>query len=149
MGENWCIFWFHEDFYVYFLVDSVEVKFFKLSMRVALLFECLRECLHHYQGTGCCIFTTYNLSLEHFCYFWLAWKMWVDILSVVVLAGQGIVQCGKNFNVAIFCDTINVINVKLCIHWAWLFRQFSVTLTLFQGHSSVKVLIENFMFLSD
>ena len=48
----------------------------------------------------------------------------------------------KNFNVGIFSDTIDVINVKL--HMMVLHNEFylsitlSVTLTLFQSHSSVK-----------
>ena len=59
----------------------------------------------------------------------------------------------RNFNVKIFSDTINVINIRLCmmvlpiaLH---LFIPLSVTLTVFQGHSSVKVLTENFMSSSD
>ena len=48
----------------------------------------------------------------------------------------------KNFNIEIFSDTRNVINVKLCLlilHIElYLFITLSVTLTLFQDHSSVK-----------
>ena len=48
----------------------------------------------------------------------------------------------KNFNTGIFSDTINVINVKLCmmvLHTElYLFITLSVILTLFQNHSSVK-----------
>ena len=33
----------------------------------------------------------------------------------VLLAGQVIVWRGKTFNVAIFSDTINVINVAICM----------------------------------
>ena len=57
---------------------------------------------------------------------------WVDQVSVLV----------KNFNIGIFSDTINVINVKLCmmvLHTElYLFITLSVTLTLFQGHKDVK-----------
>ena len=48
----------------------------------------------------------------------------------------------ENFNTGIFSDTIDVINVKLCmmaLHIElYLFGTFLVTFTLFQGHSSVK-----------
>ena len=48
----------------------------------------------------------------------------------------------ENFNIGIFSDTINVINVKLCmmvLHIELnLFIILLVTLTLFQDHSSVK-----------
>ena len=59
----------------------------------------------------------------------------------IFLAGQvsGIV---KNFNMGIFSDTINVMNVKLCmvvlLFELCLFIAFSETLTILQGHSSVK-----------
>ena len=47
-----------------------------------------------------------------------------------------------NFNVGIFSDTISVTNVKLFVMVLltvfYLFITFSVTLTLFQGHSNVK-----------
>ena len=57
------------------------------------------------------------------------------------LVGQvpGLVE---NFNNGISSDTIDVINVKLCmmlLHFElYLFIILSVTLTLFQGHSSIK-----------
>ena len=48
----------------------------------------------------------------------------------------------KNFNVRIFSDTIKVINIKLCMMVLlielYVFVLFSVTLTIFQGHSSVE-----------
>ena len=49
---------------------------------------------------------------------------------------------GKNLNVAIFSDILKIINVKLCMvvvlieHYP--FIPLSVTLIVFQGHSSVK-----------
>ena len=50
----------------------------------------------------------------------------------------------ENFNIEIFSDTINVINVKLCmmvLHVElYLLITLSVTLTSLQGHSSVKQL---------
>ena len=39
----------------------------------------------------------------------------VSVCNDQCWAGWVIVQCGKNFNVAIFLDTINVVNVKLCM----------------------------------
>ena len=49
---------------------------------------------------------------------------------------------GKNFNLAIFSDAIHVINVKLCMMVILIefypFIPLSVTLIVFQGHSSVK-----------
>ena len=51
-------------------------------------------------------------------------------------ASQVIVQHGKNFNIAIFWDTINVTNVKFCLMVPltelYLFIPLSVTLTIFQ-----------------
>ena len=56
------------------------------------------------------------------------------------LAGQ-VSSRGKNFNNAIFSDTIYVINVKLCMMVLfiklYLCIPLSVTFTIFQGHSSV------------
>ena len=49
---------------------------------------------------------------------------------------------GKNLNVAIFSDTVNVINVKLCmmvlLTELYMFMPLSVAFTIFQGHRSVK-----------
>ena len=52
--------------------------------------------------------------------------------------------CQKVFNIRVFSDTINVINVKLDVmvlhielYLLALFFTLSVTLTLFQGHSSI------------
>ena len=48
----------------------------------------------------------------------------------------------ENIGIFSLLHTINVINVKLCIMvlliWLYLFHYTLVTLTLFQGHSSVK-----------
>ena len=56
-------------------------------------------------------------------------------------AGQ-LSVCGKNFNVAIFLDTISKINGKLCMIVVLIelypFVTLSVTLIVLQGHSSVK-----------
>ena len=53
-----------------------------------------------------------------------------------------IVRHGKNFNVAIFSDTTNVINVKLCmmilLTELYPLIPLQMTLSIFQGHSSVK-----------
>ena len=47
----------------------------------------------------------------------------------------------KNFNIWILSDTINVVNVKLCMMMLHIalsaFITLSVTLSLYQGHSSV------------
>ena len=49
--------------------------------------------------------------------------------------------CGKDINVVIFLDTINMISVKLCMMVELIdlypFISLSVTLIVFQGHSSV------------
>ena len=48
----------------------------------------------------------------------------------------------ENFNIGISTDTINVINVTLCmvvlLIELYLFIPLSVTLTIFKGHSHVK-----------
>ena len=46
-------------------MDTVEVRFFKLCMRLALLLQCFWECLCHCQGTECC-YDNGHLRLE-FC----------------------------------------------------------------------------------
>ena len=43
----------------------------------------------------------------------------------------------KNFNIGIYLDTINVITVKLCMIELYLFITLSMTLTIFQDHSTV------------
>ena len=57
-------------------------------------------------------------------------------------AGWLIVRCGKNFNVAVFSDTMNVINFKLCMMVLlielYLFIPLLVPLTIFQGHRCVQ-----------
>ena len=65
MGDNWCVSWFHKDLNVGFFMDTVEVRFFKLCMRVALLLQCFWECLCHCQGMECC-YDNGHLLLE-FC----------------------------------------------------------------------------------
>ena len=48
---------------------------------------------------------------------WFAWKMWVCVMISVWLAGQvSAYIIGKNFNIMIFSDTINIINHK-CLTW--------------------------------
>ena len=49
----------------------------------------------------------------------------------------------ENFNIGTYSDTINVINVKLCMMVLlielYLFISLSVTLTILHGHSNVKL----------
>ena len=53
-----------------------------------------------------------------------------------------IVQCGENLDFAVFWDTINVINVKLCMIIVLIelysCMPLSVISTIFQGQRSVK-----------
>ena len=70
----------------------------------------------------------------------------ISVMISVRRAGQPasrLSACGKNFNVAIFLDAVNVINVKLCLVVVLIelypfIIPLSVTLFVFQGHSSVK-----------
>ena len=65
-------------------------------------------------------------------------KMWVCVMISVRLAGWPIVY-GKNFIIAIFSDTVNVMNVRLCMMVVlYPFIPLSVTLIVFWSHSSVK-----------
>ena len=61
--------------------------------------------------------------------------------------------CGKIFNVGIFSDTVNKVNVNFCMMVVLIelypFIPLSVTLIVYQGHSRVTVLTENSKFLSD
>ena len=69
--------------------------------------------------------------------FWPHEKCFVMIS--VGLAGRVIVRRGKNFNVAIFPDTINVIDVKLCMIVLLVELYLIIPLSMtFQGHRSVK-----------
>ena len=58
----------------------------------------------------------------------------------------------KNLKIWINSDTINVINVKLCLMALlidfYLSIQLSVTMTMYQVHSNAEQLTENFVFLS-
>ena len=58
------------------------------------------------------------------------------------LVSQQVSELVKHFNIWIFSDTINLINVKLCmmvLHIErYLFITLSVTLTVYQGHVSIK-----------
>ena len=62
-------------------------------------------------------------------------------LTDMFLVGQvsGLVE---NFNISIVSGTVNVITVKLCMMVLlidlYLFIPFSVTLTIFKGHSTVE-----------
>ena len=55
---------------------------------------------------------------------------------------QVIFLCGKNMNVAIFSDTMNIIKVKVCMMVVLIelypFIPPLMTLTIFQGHRSVE-----------
>ena len=62
-------------------------------------------------------------------------------------AGQLSVGSGENFNVAIFSDTIIVINVKF--YMMVLSLNYTCSHHFLYGHSSVKLLTEKFMFFSD
>ena len=57
---------------------------------------------------------------------------------------RGDVLRGKNFNVAIFLDTIKVMNVKLCmvalLIETYLVISLLVTLIVYQDHNSIKQL---------
>ena len=57
-----------------------------------------------------------------------------------------------NFNIGIYSDTLTVINVKLCMMVLlielYLYMPLSVTITIFQGHSSQTVFTANVVFLS-
>ena len=50
----------------------------------------------------------------------------------------------ENFNIGIFSDTLNMINVKLCLmvllNELYLFIPLSMTLTIFESHSNVEQL---------
>ena len=51
----------------------------------------------------------------------------------------------ENFNIEIFSDTINVLNLTVCmialLIELYLFIPFSVTLTIFQGHRSIIIFV--------
>ena len=58
----------------------------------------------------------------------------------------------ENFNIGIFSDTLNMINVKLCLmvllNELYLFIPLSMTLTIFEGHGNVEQ-FKLIFFLSD
>ena len=65
----------------------------------------------------------------------------VSLMIGVRPAGQ-LSVCDKNFNMVIFLDTVDIIFVKFCMMVVltelYPFMPLSVTLIVFQGHSSVK-----------
>ena len=60
-----------------------------------------------------CVLTFWFVSRH----FWLTWIVWVYVIGKVrvKLASCWVFTCGRNLNVAIFLDTINIFNVKLCM----------------------------------
>ena len=66
---------------------------------------------------------------------------WRQLTISMFFVGQ-VSEFVKNFNIGIYLDTINVINVELCMMLLlvelYLLIPFSVTLILFQGDSNVK-----------
>ena len=79
--------------------------------------------------------------------------MYVCVMSSVSPAGR-VSAFGKNFNIVIFSNTINMITVKVCMMVVlielYLLIPLSLTLIIFQGHNIVETgLTENFMFLFD
>ena len=77
-----------------------------------------------------------------FHYFWLTCKMCVYVRISVKPAGQRVSLRGENFNVTVFFDTNNMINVKLCMMVVLIelypFITLSVTLIAFQGQTSFR-----------
>ena len=63
------------------------------------------------------------------------------MISVRPVGGRVTVG-GKNFNVAIFSNTVNMINVKLCMMVMLIklypFIPLSLSLTIFQGHTNME-----------
>ena len=74
----------------------------------------------------------YNIEVTPF---WLTWKMYVCVMSSVSPAGR-MSAFGKNFNIVIFSNTINMITVKVCMMVVlielYLLIPHSVTLVVFQ-----------------
>ena len=66
---------FHKDLNVGFFAGTLQIEVFKLCIRLALLLKGLQECLRYCQGTECLKCSSYNLSPERSCYFWLTLKM--------------------------------------------------------------------------
>ena len=82
------------------------------------------------------------LCFLYFFFFFFTCMMWAYVMiSVRPADSLLIVQRSKNFNIDIFSDAINVINVKLCMMVLlielFLFPSFSETLTIFQSHRSI------------
>ena len=110
--------------------------FFKVHSPYLFMTNCCSSAIFDaYNYVDICLFDLFE------CDFWLAWKIWVYAMISVRLASHVIVRHGKNFNIVILLDTINVINVKLCMMVLiefYLFIPLTVTLTIFQGHWSVR-----------
>ena len=89
---------------------------------------------------GCCLFDQVCKTLRHDQPFWHTLQMLVYVMINVRPASQPASQsviCGKSFNIVIFSDIINIINVKLCMMVVLIEL---CPLIVFQGHSSVKQL---------
>ena len=83
-------------------------------------------------------------TLNRLCTIWFAWCWWDNSREIInmffISQVSGLAQ---NFDMGIYSHTVNVINVKLCMMVLllelYLFIPLSVTLTIFQGHSNVKL----------
>ena len=103
---------------------------------------------------NCCCLTLWHMSIEYNCSFPASTHTHTHFLTNMKkekknqwsVLGALVVQVSRrvdNFNIALFLDTINVINVTLCkmalqIEF-YLIMSLLVTFTLFLGHSSVKL----------
>ena len=82
--------------------------------------------------------------------FWLTWKVWVYVM-IHIRQVTWLSVCGKDFNVAIFSDVINMINVRLCVMVVLfeLCTTFSDLDCILRSQQCQTVLTANVMFLSN
>ena len=161
-GGNWHVFQFWKHFNNAFFLDTVEASSFKLHdyyFAWGLHFHgrfgdlCFEVTDVSEISAWNCAFQILVLVLVYcsLCVVWLlhtlrrSCTVWIVQLWCV-FKGDNLHVFGRwlveNWNIGIFPDTINVIKVKLCMMVPhidlYLFITLSVTLTLFEDHSSVK-----------
>ena len=137
---------------VVLLILVTWVKIFIALIILTVVPDCLSMCLDWTLPIARNSVYVYPCTLgkNHTHILWLAWKMWVRVMISVGLgmASQLSVR-GKNFNIAIFLDAVNVINVKLCmivlLFELYLFISLSVSLSIFQSCCSVRQFLLKFL----
>ena len=164
-GVKWHISLFEKNFNIDFLGHHQSKVFQTLhdyNLAWGLHFHCRLMTLTLFQGhrfvrnTNCklCVLDSWRLviyslnvvwsphMIKRFCTVWFVHLVYIQGRWIACFSSVKFLDLLKKFNIAIYSNTINVINVKLCMMVLllalYLFIPLSVTLTIFQGHSNIE-----------